>query len=289
VLRPAQTQIFGGEIASRKCPNCNNNRIWKDGKRKNQKGIVQRYVCRECDYRFSESSILSSKSDNSGGRQICVTLTKGTKNLTKVENRTINGLAGATIKTEGDLEGFTQHLKKQGRKEATIRTYSKYIKILAKKGNIFNPEETKLTIATHFKDQNTKRLVTYAYDAFLKYIGIKWEKPQYRKEDKKVFIPTDEELLLAVNCGTKTSIVFSRLIYETGARANEAQRVEWTDLDSERNKITIKASKNGNARILTVPKEMLNLLLSMPKTEKTVFPKRSPNSKQTNKQTSIDA
>ncbi len=59
-------------------------------------------------------------------------------------------------------------------------------------------------------------------------------------------------------------------------------RVEWTDLDPERNKITIKSSKNGNARILTVSKELLNLLFSLPKTEKTVFPKRSLNSKQAN-------
>jgi len=282
VLRQLHNKKFGGEKASRKCPKCHNNKIWKDGKRKTRNGLIQRYICRDCDYRFSESSILSIKSYNSGGRQVCAYETKVVKNLAKVEPLK-NGLAGATIeKTKGDLDCFAQHLKKQGKRETTIKTYSKYIEILAKNGNIFDPEETKLTIATHFKDQNTKRLATYAYDAFLKYIGIKWEKPRYRREDKKVFIPTDEELLLAVNSGTKPSIVFSRLVYETGARINEAQRVEWTDLDPERNKITIKASKNGNARILTVSKELLNLLFSLPKTEKTVFPKRSLNSKQAN-------
>jgi len=282
VLRQAHNQLLGGEIASRKCPECHSNKIWKDGKRKTRNGLIQRYICRDCDYRFSESSILSIKSYNSGGRQVCAYETKVAKNLAKVEPLK-NGLAGATIeKTEGDLEGFANYLRKQGRKETTIETYKKFVKILAKNGNIFDPEETKLIIATHFKDQNTKRLVTYAYDAFLKYIGIKWEKPQYRKEDKKVFIPTEKELLLAVNSGTKPTIVFSRIVYETGARINEAQRVEWTDLDTERNKITIKASKNGNARILTVSKELLNLLLSLPKTEKTVFPKRSINSKQAN-------
>ncbi len=221
------------------------------------------------------------KQNDSFGRQVCAYATKDAKNLSKVEPSK-NGLAGATIENERDIEDFAKHLRKQGIKETTIGTYSKYIEILAKNGNIFDPEDTKLTIATHFKDQNTKRLATYAYDAFLKYIGIKWEKPQYRKEDKKVFIPNDKELLLAINSGTKQSIVFSRLVYETGARLNEAQRVEWTDLDQERNKITINASKNGNARILTVSKELLNLLRSLPKTEKTVFPKRLLNSRQAN-------
>ena len=48
--------------------------------------------------------------------------------------------------------------------------------------------------------------------------GVTWEKPNYPKEDKKVFIPTDQELWLAVNSGNKPSLAFSLLIYETGAR-----------------------------------------------------------------------
>jgi integrase len=275
-------ELKRGEKANRECPECHSKEIWKCGFRKTRKGLIQRYLCQICDYRFSESSVLSTNPDNNEGCQVCAYETKVAKNLTKVEPSK-NGLAGATTeKTQGDLDCFARHLKKQGKRDTTIKTYTKYIKILAKNGNIFEPEETKLIIATQLKDQNTKRLATYAYDAFLKYIGIKWERPQYRKEDKKVFIPTDEELLLAVNSGTKPSIIFSRLIYETGARLNEAQRVEWTDLDTERNKITIKASKNGNARIVTVSKELLNLLFSMPKNGKTVFPKRSLNSKQAN-------
>jgi integrase len=93
-------------------------------------------------------------------------------------------------------------------------------------------------------------------------------------EHKRVFIPTDEELQLAVNCGIKSNLIFSKLVDETGCRANEASRVEWTDIDQERNKVSIKASKHGNARILTISKGLINQLLTLPKTEKTVFPKR---------------
>ena len=84
----------------------------------------------------------------------------------------------------------------------------------------------------------------------------------------------------ARNTGRKQSITFSLLLYETGARINEAQRVEWTDLDQERNKISVKASKHGNARIITVSKHLMDLLFSLPKTEKTVFQKRSPHARQ---------
>ncbi|MGB9760751.1 MAG: IS1/IS1595 family N-terminal zinc-binding domain-containing protein, partial [Thermoproteota archaeon] len=38
------------------CPNCGSQRTWKDGLRYTINGNIQRYVCRECGTRFSESS-----------------------------------------------------------------------------------------------------------------------------------------------------------------------------------------------------------------------------------------
>ena len=68
-------------------------------------------------------------------------------------------------------------------------------------------------------------------------------------------------------------------MYETGARYNEAERLEWTDIDAERCKVTIKASKNGNARILTVSRQLIDMLLALPKVAETVFPQRSKNTR----------
>ena len=104
-----------------------------------------------------------------------------------------------------------------GRSETTIKTYVDYLEILAKNADLFNPEEIKLLISKQ-KSRNTKRLICYAYESFLKFFDIPWEKPQYRQEHKRAFIPTENELKLAVNCGRKTSYVFTSLIYETGAR-----------------------------------------------------------------------
>ena len=169
-----------------------------------------------------------------------------------------------------------------GRSDNTIKTYTDYLEILANDSDLMNPEEIKLVIAKKLNTRNTKRLVCYAYDNFLKFLGIPWEKPQYKQEHKRAFIPTEDELKLAINCGRKASYLFTLLIYETGARVNEAERLEWTDLDHERNKITIKASKNGNARVLTVSKLLMQQLLSLPKNEKTVFPKLTKKVRQTN-------
>ena len=36
-----------------KCPQCGSERVWKGGVRYTPSGEVQRYLCRECCYRFS--------------------------------------------------------------------------------------------------------------------------------------------------------------------------------------------------------------------------------------------
>ena len=271
-------------IQSLQCPECGSARIWKAGLRSTNFGEVQRYLCRDCGYRFSDPEFSRKNhirvNEQSVSCQICVTHTKGTKNLVKVEPRTEAALRESN--TKGQIISFAWHLTKLGRKETTINTYTKYVKNLSKHGNLNDAESIKLVIATKLKDTNTKRSATFAYAAFLKYLGITWEKPQYRREYKKVFIPTDEELQTAINSGNKTSVTFSKLIYETGARKNEAERLEWTDIDRERSKITIKASKNGNPRLITVSKQLIEILYNLQNTGKLVFPKRGKTTRQSN-------
>lgn len=53
-----QIKSVGGELAKRECPYCHSKRIWKDSVRKTKKyGLVQRFICRDCGYRFSESTV----------------------------------------------------------------------------------------------------------------------------------------------------------------------------------------------------------------------------------------
>ena len=275
----------GGETASRKCPNCHSNSFWKNGKRKTSNGLIQRYVCRECDYRFSKSDDFLRKNiisnlHQTNSRQICALKTERVKNLVKVESRT--EASQRESNTNGQTISFAWHLTKLGRKETTITTYTRYLKSLSKNGNLNEPESIKMAIATKLKDVNTKRSATFAYDAFMKYIGLTWEKPQYKREYKKVFIPTEEELQIAINSGNKTTLAFSKLIYETGARKNEAERLEWTDIDRKRIKITVKASKNGNPRIITVSKKLIETLFDFLKNSNLVFPHRAKCTRQGN-------
>ena len=71
--------LKGGEEASRECPNCHSKKNWKDGIRETVNGSVQRFLCRDCGYRFSESAILSINFCYNGSRQVCATLAEAKK------------------------------------------------------------------------------------------------------------------------------------------------------------------------------------------------------------------
>ena len=140
----------GGEEASRTCPKCHSSQIWKDGLRKNKAQSIQRYICRDCEYRFSEKTVLINAPSNSDTRQVGVSLT-GSKNLTEVEPFK-GGLTGAKALTNADVKTvifqYAWWLKKQGYAETTIVTYRKLLSIMVKRGaTLGDPESIKAMIA----------------------------------------------------------------------------------------------------------------------------------------------
>lgn len=254
------------------CPECGSTRVWKAGLRYVTDQPIQRYLCRVCGYRFSETS--KNKVNQNGRRQICVLMQKA-KNLTRAKQKN-----EALRKNEkGDLVNFAWHLKKLGRNPSTIKTYQKHLKTLSIYGDLYDPESVKTVIASKACSNNTKRLICDAYNSFTKFKQIQWTKPNYKIEHKRIFIPTEEELQLAINTGNQESRIYIMFLYETGARDNEASRLEWTDIDRERKRVTVKSSKNGNARIVPISQKLIDLLLSLPKNQDTVFPRRTQGSR----------
>ena len=57
-----------------KCPECGSSRLYKDGLRYLADGeSIQRFLCRSCGFRFSDSNKSYNECQTSGKRQICVT------------------------------------------------------------------------------------------------------------------------------------------------------------------------------------------------------------------------
>ena len=298
--RHIQIKHKGGEKASRKCPECHSNRIWKDGKRKTRKGLIQRYLCRDCDYRFSESSLLSTKSYHIGGRQICVTLTEGTKNLTEVETRTKNWLAGATegaIKTTNFFAEFPSDIRfyilnyadkriKQGCTEEGVKSYLYCLRNLLRNGaDLNNPESIKTAILKMKVSPRTKNYHIGVYDSFLKTLDKTWQKPKYVSIQKLPYVPLESELNLLIGGCSKTISTVLQTIKETGARKGEVTRIRWDDIDFNRNVISINYPEKGSLpRQIKVSTKLIAMLNNIPRRRKTVFAKKSQIAQQFYKQ-----
>jgi integrase len=198
------------------------------------------------------------------------------KNLAKVETKTETRTSPIAEK----IVNYLLYLKRRGRKDSTIETYNSYITILSK-SNLEDPDTIALFINENWTENSTRNVAVSAYEAFLKSIGKTWNKPTYKQESKKPFIPSDEELQQAILTGKKPNMTFSQILYETGARTNEAERIQWEDIDYTRKKIYIKASKNGNARFITVSDKLLNMIGRLPRNDKQtyVFPKKGKNTR----------
>jgi len=93
------------------------------------------------------------------------------------------------------------------------------------------------------------------------------------------FIPTEEELnSLISGCGVKTS-TFLMLLKETGMRSGEAKRLEWINIDSEKNLLTLNdPEKRSNPRMWKVSAEFIAMLNMLPETSIKVFGDGSINS-----------
>jgi len=233
---------------------------------------VQRYLCRSCGHRFSETTFnnlnklqhvekadrqnlnspnaLSSNCQGSREAQSRAPTSQPrlVQTLATVENPSKSGLAGATkqiAEIKGKIVEYCFQMQKQGYAESTIRLHRIALKILAERGaDLLNPESVKEVIAKQNWSENRKRNVINAYDSFLKYAGLTWDKPYCRARTQKLpFIPTETELDALIAGSGKKLAAFLQLLKETAMRAGEAKRLKWTDIDFEKGIVLMSLKK----------------------------------------------
>lgn len=279
-----------------KCPSCNSNCLFKDGLRKLADGFkVQRYLCRDCGYRFTEPSGIYGKihktsnltrafsfegnededpgqagsgSDMGGGLMLEKPL--------EVEKRPAGGtevaLTSSSLGTISVIDRFAWWLKKNGYADLTIKGSVKLLKTLTKRGaNLYDPESVKDVIARQPWSIRRKEIAVYTYSSFLEMVGGKWDPPKYKSPKKLPFIPTEEEIdQLIAGCNKKTA-VFLQLLKETGMRCGEAWQLEWTDVDFENEVVKVTAEKGGEPRVLKISRKLIAMLNTLPRDNDKVF------------------
>jgi len=265
----------GGEGTNRECPRCHSKRIWKSGVRENKRiPDTQRYECRDCDYRFSESPILSINSSNRGGCRVGAILTEA-KNLTEVEPLR-DRLAGATKRDKearSTVVEYLWYLRKKGLKQSTITHYGKRLQRLMNLGvKLLNPEEVKGYLANNSTwSERTKAICVTIYDGFTKFRGITWDAPRYKAVKKIPFLPLETEIdQFICACGRKLA-TFLQVLKETGMRCGEAKQLDWIDIDFQRRLVSITPEKGSNPRILPISLKLIAMLKNLPQESTKVF------------------
>ena len=77
-MKEYENKFKRGEKANRKCPFCQNIKIWKSGFRETKNGLIQRFECSNCSRIFSDPTVLSIGSNISDRSQVGVSLQEAT-------------------------------------------------------------------------------------------------------------------------------------------------------------------------------------------------------------------
>jgi integrase len=183
-----------------------------------------------------------------------------------VDPRHGRAYAGAAAETDAAslLVQYAWWHRKEGYAETTAATRVKLLRTLSRRGaDLYDPESVKEAIARQGWCNKRKVNAADAYTAFLRMVGGRWDPPRYKVPETLPFIPAEQELdALIAGCGPVTS-TFLQLLKETGARAGEAHRLEWTQIDSESGTVRLTPEKGGKARLFKLSNKLLGMLLAL--------------------------
>jgi integrase len=203
------------------------------------------------------------------------------------ETKTVAGETTATINidptTKGKLLSYEFWMQKQNLSQETIRLNRTCLRMLIKHGaNLLDPESTKEALIRYKVSASRKRNAINAYSQFLKLNGLNWEKPKCVVTRKFPFIPLEKELDdLIAGSGRKNS-AFLQLLKETAMRSGEAKRLHWTDIDFEKNLITLNDPEKGsNPRIWKVTVRLVAMISQLPRKAERIFGNGPINSMKT--------
>jgi len=182
------------------------------------------------------------------------------------ETKTVAGEYSTQLKVDSKILEHAWWLQKNGRSETTIESRVKLLKTLVKRGaNLNDPETVKEVIAKQTWCAGRKNNASDAYSAYLKMVGGKWEKPQYKTVRKLPFIPKETEIDQLIAGCSKRMATFLQMLKETGARCGEIWWLKWEDIDFESKVVNITPEKNSNPRTIRVSLKLIEMLQRLPK------------------------
>jgi integrase len=140
-----------------------------------------------------------------------------------------------------------------------IRNVDKALSALSQRCNLDDPEFVKNTIAI-IESVGYKRNLSYAYDIYVNYHGLKWERPKYWVPQKVPKIPLEKHIEAIIGCACQKTATATAISKDTGLRPIELMRITLRDIDLEQKTINPETAKHGAPRIVKFNNLSLNLL-----------------------------
>ena len=158
-------------------------------------------------------------------------------------------MTGLQPSIKGKIINALFYLKNIGKSEKTVKTYSYRLLYLGKHANLDNPEDVKGFIADKRCSNSYKNELVKAYDHYVKYNNLSWEKPHYRWERKIPRIPKTEAIKKIIARSSQRYATVFTLLVETGAMPFELHQARLRDIDLERETLNIQGFKGHASRV----------------------------------------
>jgi integrase len=179
------------------------------------------------------------------------------------------GAGELTDETRASITVFEGWLQKEGYSESR---YPNNLKTLVYLGaDLMNPESVKEKLGAHPVKDGAKLQYVYAYEAYIKMLGLSWERPYYKQEETIPFIPEEGELdQLVAAARSRRMAAYLQCLKETFADPGEGLRIEWIDVSARSVKINHPV-KGHRPRELEVSGKLIAMLNSLPHTSDRIF------------------
>ena len=151
-------------------------------------------------------------------------------------------------------------LKREGYAESTVEATGKRLRNLSRRVDLKEPEAVKTYISEKECSNGFKESLVEAYDHYVRYQGLSWQKPFYQRYDKRPKIPTEQRIEMLIASARLRLCLILCMMRDLGTRPIELTWLKLKDVDLETGIVNITTAKFGVGRTLKLKTATLGIL-----------------------------